>query len=41
MVPTTSAEPGTRLSLTTPDGERDATVVPRPFVDPDKEIPKS
>ena len=24
-----------------PDGERDATVVPRPFVDPDKEIPKS
>ena len=31
---------GTRLSVTTPDGDRTATVVPRPFVDPDKEIPK-
>ena len=41
MVPTPAAEPGTGLSVTTPDGERDATVVPRPFVDPDKEIPKS
>ncbi len=41
MVPAGSAEMGTRLSVSTPDGERDATVVPRPFVDPDKEIPKS
>ena len=41
MVPTASAELGTRLSVTTPDGERDATVVPWPFVDPDKQIPKS
>ncbi|MYI06923.1 MAG: glycine cleavage system protein T, partial [Gemmatimonadetes bacterium] len=41
MVPAPLAALGTRLSVTTPDGERDATVVPRPFVDPDKEIPKS
>ena len=41
MVPTASAGLGTRLSVSTPDGERGATVVPRPFVDPDKEIPKS
>ena len=41
MVPAASGDLGTRLSVTTPDGERDATVVPRPFVDPDKEIPKS
>jgi len=41
LVPAAAAELGTRLRVTTPDGERDATVVPRPFVDPDKEIPKS
>ena len=41
MLPTASAELGTRLSATTPDGERAAKVVPRPFVDPDKEIPRS
>ena len=41
MVPTAFAELGTRLTIATPDGERAATVVPRPFVDPDKEIPKS
>ena len=41
MVPTASAELGTGLRVTTPDGGREATVVPRPFVDPDKEIPKS
>ena len=41
MVPAAAAELGTRVGVTTPDGERDATVVPRPFVDPDKEIPKS
>ena len=40
MVPAAAAALGTRLSVTTADGERDATVVPRPFVDPDKEIPK-
>ena len=41
MVPSALAEPGTRVSVNTPDGEREATVVRRPFVDPDKEIPKS
>ena len=41
MVPTAFAELGTRLRVATPDGEREATVVPKPFVDPDKEIPKS
>jgi glycine cleavage system aminomethyltransferase T len=32
---------GTRLSVDTADGTRDATVVPMPFVDPGKLIPKS
>ena len=41
MVPTPLAKLGTRLRVATADGEREATVVPRPFVDPDKEIPKS
>ena len=41
MVPVAAAELGTRLRVTTPDGDRVARVVPRPFVDPDKEIPKS
>jgi hypothetical protein len=25
----------------TPDGDRDATIVPLPFVDPEKQIPKT
>ncbi|MYE71221.1 MAG: aminomethyl transferase family protein, partial [Gemmatimonadetes bacterium] len=41
MVPAGLAGMGTRLSVSTPEGEREATVVPRPFVDPEKEIPKS
>ncbi len=41
MVPVGFAEVGTRLRVGTPDGEREATVVPKPFVDPDKAIPKS
>ena len=41
MVPAPAAELGTGLRVTTPDGVREARVVPRPFVDPDKEIPKS
>ncbi len=41
MVPVAFAETGTRLRVATPDGEREATVVPMPFVDPRKEIPKS
>jgi glycine cleavage system aminomethyltransferase T len=32
---------GTRLTVQTPDGERAATVVPMPFVDPAKQIPKA
>jgi aminomethyltransferase len=32
---------GTTLTVTTPDGERGATVVPMPFIDPDKAIPKA
>ena len=42
MVPTSQAELGTRLTVSVPDvGEREATVVPKPFVDPEKAIPKS
>ena len=42
MVPTQQAELGTRLTVSIPDaGEREATVVPKPFVDPEKAIPKS
>lgn len=35
------AEPGTKLVVETPLGEAMAEVVPMPFVDPKKEIPKS
>ena len=42
MVPVQHAELGARLSVAIPEvGEREATVVPKPFVDPDKVIPKS
>ncbi len=41
-VPIEHAELGTELSIALPNGEdRSATVVPKPFVDPKKEIPKS
>ena len=40
-LPTGQSEPGTRISVETPDGTRDGTVVPMPFVDPGKQIPKS
>jgi len=41
MVPLIHAAPGTRLGVAIPGGgERAATVVPIPFVDPKKEIPK-
>ncbi|MEE9217786.1 MAG: glycine cleavage T C-terminal barrel domain-containing protein, partial [Acidobacteriota bacterium] len=41
-VPVKHAEIGTKLTLSVPDiGERSATVVPKPFVDPTKEIPKA
>jgi len=32
---------GSSVTVTTPSGERAATVVPMPFLDPTKEIPKS
>ncbi len=40
-VPTALSEPGTMLDVATEWGDRVATVVPMPFVDPGKEIPKS
>jgi aminomethyltransferase len=41
-VPAELAELGTHLRVSVPDvGEREAVVVPKPFVDPDKDIPKS
>ncbi len=42
LVPVEHAADGTRLSVQVPKvGERLATVVPKPFVDPGKEIPKA
>ena len=42
MVPIELADLGTRLTLAIPEmGDRRATVVPKPFVDPSKEIPKA
>ena len=42
MLPVEHAALGTRLTVRVPElGERGATVVPRPFVDPNKEIPVS
>jgi aminomethyltransferase len=42
MVPAEYAALGTELEVTIPEvGERPATVVRKPFVDPDKDIPKS
>jgi aminomethyltransferase len=32
---------GTNLVVETPWGKKEATVVPKPFVDPKKDIPKS
>jgi len=41
MVPVEYAAEGTSLVVATPAGSADATVVPRPFVDPEKAVPKS
>jgi glycine cleavage system aminomethyltransferase T len=42
MVPLELAELGTRLTVAVPNGgERAATVVPKPFIDPKKEIPRA
>jgi glycine cleavage system aminomethyltransferase T len=41
MVPVSLAQPGTTLTVALPAvGDRAATVVPMPFIDPKKEIPK-
>jgi glycine cleavage system aminomethyltransferase T len=40
-VPVELSELRTELTVETPDGGRSATVVPMPFVDPGKQIPKS
>jgi glycine cleavage system aminomethyltransferase T len=40
-VPVEHAGPGTTLTVETPAGDATAAVVPMPFVDPTKEIPKS
>jgi aminomethyltransferase len=41
MVPVAHAALGTKLEVETPAGWADAVVVPMPFVDPGKMIPKS
>lgn len=41
LVPAEYAAPGTRLEIEAPEGMRRATVVPMPFIDPDKAIAKS
>ena len=42
MVPTAQAKPGTELQVSIPGmGDRKAIVVPMPFIDPSKDIPKS
>ncbi len=42
MMPAACTAPGTILTVTIPEaGTRKATVVPRPFIDPKKNIPKS
>jgi glycine cleavage system aminomethyltransferase T len=41
MVPIAAARLGTKLRVETPAGPANAQVVPMPFVDPDKQVPKS
>ncbi|MGI8827212.1 MAG: glycine cleavage T C-terminal barrel domain-containing protein [Chloroflexota bacterium] len=40
MVPIEHADLGTELEVETPAGRTSAVVVPKPFIDPEKEIPK-
>jgi aminomethyltransferase len=40
-LPVEHTEPGTKVTVETPDGAREATIVPLPFFDPEKQIPKS
>lgn len=41
MVPAENGRLGTPLTVATPGGDADAVVVPKPFIDPEKDIPKS
>jgi aminomethyltransferase len=41
MLPVASTALGTQLTIETPQGAAEALVVPMPFVDPEKKIPKS
>ncbi len=41
MVPIELSKLGTRLTVKAPSGDLKATVVPKPFIDPKKDIPKS
>ena len=41
MIGAEHAEIGTSLTVQGPGGDVDAVVVPKPFVDPEKDIPKS
>ena len=41
MVPIESSKTGSTLTVATPAGNRQTTVVPKPFVDPKKAVPKS
>jgi aminomethyltransferase len=40
MVPIELSENGTELEVEAPSGRVEAVVVPKPFVDPDKDTPK-
>ena len=40
-LPSSSSAPGTTVTVDTEWGQRAGTVVPMPFVDPDKQIPVS
>ena len=40
-LPVEHTEPGAQVTVESPDGAREATVVPLPFFDPEKQIPKS
>ena len=40
-LPVEHTELGTHVRVETPDGAREATIVPLPFFDPEKQIPKS
>ena len=40
-LPIELASDGSSVTVAAPGGERPATVVPMPFIDPGKEIPKS